>query len=98
MRLIAHHQRNPELRRIRLRADEFARGDPDDRIGLSGELERFADDAWICIEAPLPETITQHHHRMLSQPAIFFRQERSSQGHLRSEEHTLNSSHLGISY
>jgi hypothetical protein len=85
MYLIAHHQRNPELRHDRFRADEITRRNADDRVRLSVQFYRLAHNVRIGVEAPLPKAMAQYHHRTRSRLTIFLRQKCASQSHLSAE-------------
>ena len=73
LQLPAHRQGNPEVRHIRLSADEFPGGDPDDLVGMAVEAHVPADERPVAAEPPAPEALAQDHDRVCPRREIVLR-------------------------
>ena len=80
--LIAHHQRNPALRRIWNGADKTTLRDTDDREREPCEFDCSPDDLRIRVEPLLPTDVAQDHYRVRAGRAALFGRKATSKRHL----------------
>src|SRR5262245_11269065 len=74
---------------IEYRAEKRFRHDADDGEWLAVQINHLAHNTPVRIEAPLPQRMTDHRHRMRIRSAIFFRRNDAPQ-------HRFNAHHVEI--
>ena len=82
MQLPPHGEGNPEVRHVRLSADELLGGDPDDLVEMAVEANVPTDERRVAAELPAPETLAQNNDRVCPRREIILRCQEPSERRL----------------